>query len=610
MGFRIPNIEHLYRMKYGGPSDTLSGLAMGGSALLSSPLFSGVPPITPFALGAGGASWLAWRAMEKWRDMPVLDTTNRAFRSSMPPIDVPRGRNVKDAVFIGYTTDKGRPIWLPYEDYMRHLLMVGQTGVGKTVFGASLMHQQIMNGGGLFFIDGKLDRDNLDMVRRFCIQAGREQDLLVMNPGDPSLSNTYNPILYGDPDEVSSRVLSLIPSTENNPGADYYKQAANQGISTMIAAMQEANLAYNFIDLTILLMSRQAIEHLERVLLNNPKTAGSEASINLSIFMDQFKGLQNPKETGYKASQIDIKKLKETFGGIGGRCYMFGTGKFGRVMNTYTPEIKMYESMRENKIVYCALPTMAKDIAAANFGKIAVGDMRTSIAWLQALPVHKRPWPPFLGLFDEAGAYINKSWDRMFEQSRSAQIVLAPAVQTLANFEAISEELKEMVIGNCWSKMFFKVGTQATALEAAELIGKYMGVVKSMSSTTSQSVSSPNIQMTPEAGLGTSGGDAFQERQQEMYRITPDVLKGLDKGECYMTYGGKQLYNLRIPKIDMTEGFIKEVDARIKGEEDEHLKINRFRHHNAPRGINLFQQAHKYLTGSLMQELENRGKEG
>lgn len=58
---------------------------------------------------------------------------------------------------------------------------------------------------------------------------------------------------------------------------------------------------------------------------------------------------------------VDIKRMKETFGGLAGRMYLFGTGKFGDVMNTYAPEIDLFEAIRAKKIIYVALPTMGKN---------------------------------------------------------------------------------------------------------------------------------------------------------------------------------------------------------------------------------------------------------
>ncbi len=69
----------------------------------------------------------------------------------------------------------------------------------KTVFGEWVLFQQIINGGGLLWIDGKLDPDKLYKLDAMCAYAGRRSDLLVINAGDPNLTNSYNPILSAIP---------------------------------------------------------------------------------------------------------------------------------------------------------------------------------------------------------------------------------------------------------------------------------------------------------------------------------------------------------------------------------------------------------------------------
>lgn len=87
---------------------------------------------------------------------------------------------------------------------------------------------------------------------------------------------------------------------------------------------------------------------------------------------------------------------------------------------------------------------------------------------------------------DELGSYAVQSLARPFEQGRSAQMALFPAAQTLANLDVVSPDFKEMVIGNTWTKIFFKIGTQATAVECADLIGMKIGVTKSLSGTQNE----------------------------------------------------------------------------------------------------------------------------
>ncbi len=539
-------LESLYGLRIGGTLDTFFILCLVAAGLGTSPLV--VTSVSPYLIGALASvslGYFTYRVMSPFITRHLLPS-GIDIKSHASPVDI---KSNKPGFLMGYSTDTGEPIFVDDENAVRHIFIIGQSGVGKTVMALLLMFQQIQRGGGLLFIDGKLDSDNIKQIWYYCQMAGRPQDFLVINPGDPNNSNTYNPILYGDPDEVSSRILSLIPSTQNNPGADHYKQEANQGITTLVSALQKAGLAYNMIDLSILLMNANALIELENKLSSTKGASTSEELKNYSLFLDKFR--VPDQRTGQLT--LDIKRMKDTFGGIGGRLYLFGTGKFGKVMNTYDPDVKLYEAILANKVIYVALPTMGKNEAANNFGKMVIGDFRTAISWIQALPEADRPNPPFLAFMDEQGSYATDSLSRPYEQARAARIILCGAIQTLANLDVVSEEFAEMVKGNTWTKLFFKVGTQETALECAELIGMHMGIIKSLSDTSSASTSASFLRATPESSTAQASGSSVGEREQEEYRVKPDDLKALKTGELVMTYGGYHLYNIRVPRIVITQ---------------------------------------------------------
>lgn len=570
-------LSSMYRAKIGGTADTLAISALGVGALLSSPAFADSTGLLPFGLAAAGAAHLGRRLLEPWEAKHVL-ASNINVRSSADILSTP------DGLLLGYRTDTGKPVYVPDEDWMRHGLIGGQSGVGKTVLGKLVMYQQIQRGGGLIFLDGKMNAEDIETLYQYCCLCGREQDLLVLNPGNPEYSHTYNPILRGDPDEIAARMLSLIPSTANNPGADHYRQSANQGITTLVAALQEAGLAFNFIDLTILLMNHKAIEELEARLKRTK--GGSAATKNLSLFLEQYKGGGKPG-SGLE-NMVDIKKMKDTFGGIGGRLFQFGTGKFGSVLNTYSPEIDLFEAMTTNKIIYVALPTMGKNEAAGNFGKMFLGDMRTAVSWIQALPESRKPNPPFLVFMDEVGSYAVESLNRQFEQNRSARVVLLPAFQTKANLEVVSPEFAEMVLGNTWTKIFFKIGTHKMAEEVADLIGKRIEIARTLTQTNNKSENNPLLAVAPEGGEGQGSGVSEGEREEEKHVVSPDDLKALDKGECVVLYGGKDVFNLRVPKIDVD----KEVARQIGP-----LRIHRKRTKTV-EGADFFKNSDRYLGGN------------
>lgn len=565
----------------GGAADAAGFSAIGLAALCSVPTFLGVPPFVPAALAGLGGGWVAHRLSSKWRNRALLSS-----RLNIQSADLPEMSPGEKGLLLGYTTDDGRPLRLPDDGMTRHALVVGQSGVGKTVAGSLMLFQQIQRGGGLMFVDGKIDADNLRMIYQYAAWCGRAHDVLVINPGDPEHSNTYNPILFGDSDEVASRVLSTIPSTEANAGADFYKQASLQGLVTLVGALQRAGLAYHVMDLSILLTNPYALSDLEKKV--NAVAGGSFEARNLSLFLEQFKVSTKP---GVAAS-IDMKKVKDIFGGIGGRLFTFGTGNFGKVMNTYDPDVNLFEAIRDNKIIYVALPTMGKVEAAKNFGKILIGDLRTAVSWIQALPVPERPWPPFMTFLDEFGSYATPAVQVLFEQARSAHVFMMPAIQTLANIKAVSPELSEMVVGNTWTKIFFKLGTQETAVEAADLIGMTKVAAVSLSYSSNQSSSASYLKTTPDSNKGDGGGISYSERQDEDYRVSPDDLKSLDKGECIVTYGGDSIYNLRVPLMKLAPEATAELgEPRINRKRPAYVK-----------GADFLKNADRYLTRGDLDE--------
>ena len=564
-----PLVKKMTTFNLSGISEAIAKLHLSGGAIPSEIMLS---PDVIASLGsippALGGAHLVNRLYEA-NGVQKFFKTDLKIKSAALPVLKPGEKGM----LAGYLVDTGEPLLIPRNDLVRHLSIVGQSGVGKTVFGQLLMFQQIGAGGGLVFTDGKLDSKALDELYRMAAYHGRENDVLVINPGDPKYSNTYNPILYGDPDEVADRIVSLIPSTEGNAGADHYKQAAKQGCTVLVAAIQKTRLAYTFIDLVILLSSANDLMALEKMLPPcNEKT-------NLSIFLEQYK---IPDKSGEKT--IDIKRLKETFGGIGGRLFTFGTGSFGEIMNCTSPEVNLYEAMRDNKIIYVMLPTMGKSQTASNLGKMFLGDARTAFSWIQRLPESEKPNPPLLFFMDELGSYATDALARPFEQNRSANIILCPAYQTMANLESVSLEFSQMVIGNTWVKAYFKVGTHDTAEKAADTIGEESKIQDSLSIVGGESSSGKTAGSAGEGSAGKNENIGFGEREVEGYKVSPADLKSLGLGEAIITIGGSKVYHVHIPMITYTKEFIAEYP---------HAQINHFRPKFA-KGIDLFRSTQRH----------------
>lgn len=524
--------EKLIDLRPGGFADTLATTALLSPIIASSPAMPPVALAASSVLALTGSLWWAKRYSDL-HGSSVMDS-EITLQSNEPP-ELQEG---EDGMLLGYCVDTGKPLTIPYENWTRHGLIVGQSGVGKTVqLFDNVLFQQIISGGGALAIDGKIDHDNLDLIRQMMAYAGRLDDLIVIDTGSPELSNSYNPVLFGTPDEVASRLVSVVPSSENSPGTDFYRQEVTQALTILISAIQATGKAYNLMDLAICLMNANA---LEAILTSLPEDDPAKALFD--TFLHKYR-----RNNG----DINVDGLQKAFGGMVGRLLLLGSGNFGEITSDYNPDLQMFDAIMEGKVIYIALETMGKQEVAMQFGKLVIGDLRSALARIQRLPKNKRPKIPFLSLMDEAGSYMTEALGRIFEQARSAKMTMLPAVQTLQNLTAVSDQLLEFVLGNTEVNIFFRLASDETATAVAEMIGKEMKKTISLSHTASSSNDKTPVASDVAQAQKSMDGFSFSEQTVEDYRVTKEMLKGLGIGEAIVLYQKSKVYHIRMPTTNL-----------------------------------------------------------
>lgn len=519
-----------------GRKDAWALMGIGAGVAAASPWLAGNALALPALLGpAVGAAWFAHKRALEWLDR--TDTESR--ENFILPSDETFGEFMptQGGLRIGYTRDNAMPLDIEDNFLQRHTAIIGQSGVGKTTLGEYLLWQQVCRGGGYVFIDAKLDADTRDKLAFMMQLVGRADDFYVLNVDQPQNSHTYNPILKGDSDEVASRLLNLLPSAENSPGADFFRQQAMYALTVLTGALKSAKRRYNFNDLAILMQSDRALDSLMRL----PMEDGVKMS--LEVFLNQF------RKKDKNGTTIDVDKVKNTLGGMSGRIAQFAQGKFGEVFNTYTPEIDLTDIVRNNKCLYVMLPTMGKDQAALNLGKMILSDLRTAVYNVQGLKKELRPKPPFLIFADEMGSYVMQGIARLFEQARSAGICMIPAFQTFANLRAISPDFEDIIIGNTWNKVFFKFASKDSPETAAEIMGKTKKYIRSLSVSENEGTSAQNLRATPQGSGSKSGGMSESWRESEEYRVTPEHLKSMGMGEA-VVMSGPRVFHIKTPMLN------------------------------------------------------------
>jgi hypothetical protein len=136
----------------------------------------------------------------------ALPTLNRASHTLQPAATgvARRGRVVGD---VDFASTK-RPIALNGTDALRHLLVLGPTGVGKSTVMGQLALADAAAGRGLILIDNRRDLIDAVMAR---LPEERLADVVVLDPSDQALVVGFNP-LAGRPGEaplLADRIVNI-----------------------------------------------------------------------------------------------------------------------------------------------------------------------------------------------------------------------------------------------------------------------------------------------------------------------------------------------------------------------------------------------------------------
>lgn len=458
--------------------------------------------------------------------------TNLKFRSST--ITRKDKKNMlKKGIGLGYTTDSGNYVSVSYDMLLCHMLLLGSTGSGKTSIMRFMLWQNIVNGGGGIFIDGKMNYSDFQDFYNLCFSIGRHEDIFVISPGNPTKSNTYNPVINGDTQEIASRIISLLPQDAR---ADFYRNEGFKTLVVLISAMKKLTDVFNMTDLSILMSNENAILYLEKELI--AKYPRDRETLEFSLYLDGY------RENG----KLNFAKLKGNISGTASKPFTFGLGDLATICNDYNPDVNLLDCIKNNKIVYVMLPTMGKPDASKEFGKIFMSDFRTVVSWLQD-DVNLRPKIPYLVIMDEAGGYANENWDTLFQQCRSAQISLVVSAQSVANFNDVSDTFFDKIKENTIVSVFMKVQSEASREMIARLIGKQFKTSLSLNQSKNKSDSGSTQTLTNQTrsdGMTIS----LTESQKKEDIVNKEDLSSIGTGEAIVFYDGRLVFHIKSPFVE------------------------------------------------------------
>ena len=293
-------------------------------------------------------------------------------------------------------------------DALKHLLVVGPTGVGKSTFLFWLALSAIRQGYGVLLLDPKGD---LARALLAAIPAERERDVLDLDFADTAWPVGLNPLDVRDAaegDRVAMAVYSMV--RELVRGEDFL-----WGTS-----MSQA-FAFGFRTLAANPQVQPTMLDLERLFIDREWREGLVANVT------------DPFVRSYWRNQVDrisVRQFELTFGGALRRLAMLVQDP--RVRNILVQPrsaVRWDGVLRHGEIVLANLDQADTALGAA--GSRLLGSILVTQFWQAVLrrPVTERS--PYFAVIDEFQEFLDTGRDMgaFFERSRSYGVGLAVATQ-------------------------------------------------------------------------------------------------------------------------------------------------------------------------------------
>lgn len=372
-----------------------------------------------------------------------------------------------------------------------HTQLIGTTNAGKT---ASVIlpwaARDIELGRGLILIDGKADQGFLDKLYAHAVHAGRQKDFVVFTLANPSLSSTFNPFCQGTPEQITERVFSAFEFSD-----EYYKGIQFSAMRTVIALLMRRG--------------QPPMPGVVREMLRDKKK-----------LLGWLEGLKDENLTRdvLAITKDDDEKFAKNYSGLVTALGHFSQGETAALFNTKHPEITLADILRNRKICYFQLPTMQFPYLGQATGKLLLQSLQSAISELQGSGSGKLD-SLFSVYLDDFNDYIYPGFVSLLNKSRSANVGVVFAHQSLGDLEKVSPDFKQIVLTNT----NIKIVMRSNDPDSAEHFAKTIGTVSSEKTT----------ERRRSALLGQENTGDQSIREVEEYVFHPNVFKselGLGEG--------------------------------------------------------------------------------
>ncbi len=353
-------------------------------------------------------------------------------RKLAPPANLP-----KSGVALGYSNFRGEelPIYLQYPDRMRHLYMIGKTGVGKTVLFQNMVLQDIRNGYGVCYLDP--NGDAIEWILKHIPQE-RIDDVILVDPAD-----TARPL-----------ALNLL---EFNPE---FPEQKTMVINEMISIFDKL---YD-LKATGGPIFEQYMRNAMLLIMDDPATGSTLMEIPRLLADPDFRKAKLLKCTNQVVTDFWTKEAEKAGGEaalanmvpyITSKLTQFTSNDILRpIIGQQTSSFDFRKAMDERKIILVSLPKgLLGELNAKLLGMIISGKIQIAAFSRQNVPEEERV--PFFLYVDEFQNFTSKTFATILSEARKYRLSLNITHQYI---EQLDDETRSAVMGNVGTLVAWRIG--------------------------------------------------------------------------------------------------------------------------------------------------------
>jgi len=321
------------------------------------------------------------------------------------------------------------PFDIPCCDRLRHLLVLGQSGTGKSTFLANSVIQDIYGGAGITLIDphGDLSEEVLAAV-----PPERVSDVLYFNPADREHPIGFNP-LAGVPEERHPQVASDVVEALHSIWADSWGPRLENLLMQSLRAVMYRQ------DATLLSVSKMLTSAYFRA-QTLPKVRDLVVS---SFWIDQFETW--PARYQSDAIAPVMNKLDR----------LNSNPLIRNIIGQVKPSFKPRFVMDNRKIVIANLSRGAIGVEASSLlGSLLVSSYGSAAFTRHSQAVGERV--PHNVVVDEAHSFVSDTFARLLSEARKYALSLTLATQFIGQ---LRPSVATAIFGNTGNLIVFRTSS-------------------------------------------------------------------------------------------------------------------------------------------------------